>query len=211
MDGSIVLWQKMLRTEKREHRFHRIKRNLIQFNAAELLAASGPSASSVHSYKITEQILVRSRFHTLWWKMWATVNLRKLSGSLNHLPWYKASGWLSPSLLWYPLLFFFLFLAFCSSYWICKSTMSYWRRCLASSRSAVCLPEPLNSCIFNSILNICLDFSSNSHLILAKLSVCLPPVAIAKLKWWETLIFSHDPILSRLEQQPIRHGISRSI
>ena len=51
--GWIVLGQKMLGTEKREHRFHRKKRNSIQFNAAELLAASGPSPSSVHSYKIT--------------------------------------------------------------------------------------------------------------------------------------------------------------
>ena len=59
--GWIVLGQKMLGMEKREHRFHRKKRNSIQFNAAELLAASGPSPSSVHSYKITKQLPVRSR------------------------------------------------------------------------------------------------------------------------------------------------------
>ena len=46
----------MLGTEKREHRFHSKKRKFIQFNAAELLAPSGPSPSSVHSYKITKQI-----------------------------------------------------------------------------------------------------------------------------------------------------------
>ena len=47
--GWNVLGQKMLGMEKREHRFHRKKRNFIQFNAAELLAASGPLPSSVHS------------------------------------------------------------------------------------------------------------------------------------------------------------------
>ena len=35
-----------------QHRFYRKKRELIQSNAAELLAASGPSPSSVHSYKL---------------------------------------------------------------------------------------------------------------------------------------------------------------
>ena len=50
--GWIVMGQKMLGTEKREHRFHSKKRKFIQFNTAELLAASGPSPSSVHSYKL---------------------------------------------------------------------------------------------------------------------------------------------------------------
>ena len=42
--GWTVLRQKMLKKEKREHRFQRKKRNSIQFNTAELLAASGPLA-----------------------------------------------------------------------------------------------------------------------------------------------------------------------
>ena len=36
-----------------------------KFNSVQLLAASGPSPSSVYSYNITEQISVRSRFHIL--------------------------------------------------------------------------------------------------------------------------------------------------
>ena len=59
--GWIVLGQKMLGMEKREHIFHKKERYSIQFNAAELLAASGPSPSSVHSYKITKQVPVISR------------------------------------------------------------------------------------------------------------------------------------------------------
>ena len=70
---SIVLWQKMLGTEKREHRFHSKNKKFIQFNAAEILAASGPLPSSVHSYKITKQVPVRSWSKTLWREMWVTV------------------------------------------------------------------------------------------------------------------------------------------
>ena len=41
------------------------EKELIQSNAAELLAVSGSSPSSVHSYKLPKQILIRSGFKTL--------------------------------------------------------------------------------------------------------------------------------------------------
>ena len=84
----------MLVTEKREQRFHRKNRKFIQFYAAELLAASGPSPLSVHSYKITKQVPVRPRSRS---QIFVTENMsncevRKLSGLLNGFPGTKAPG-----------------------------------------------------------------------------------------------------------------------